>query len=61
MTILGLFLFGLACVGFASEALDAPEADRASESKAGGLEAILFLLCLASVVRSHKKTDDEEF
>lgn len=59
ITILGLFLLALAAIGFASDALSD---DRASESKPDGLSALLFALCLASVLahRPKAKADDED-
>lgn len=57
MTLLGLMLFGLALVGFASSALQ-DDGDRAPQSDSGTLDALLFLLCLVGVLHASAKRRD---
>lgn len=63
ITVLGLFFLALAAIGFASDALLGPQdPDRVPESKPDGLSALLFVLCLASVLSHRPKRtecDDE--
>lgn len=60
--MIGLALLALACFGFASEALDDAPRDVAPRGESHAADAILFALCLVSVIAAHKrKTEDEEF
>lgn len=62
MTIVGLFLLALACIGYASEALDDSPRTETPPGESRAADGLLFALCLASVLAAHKrKSQDEEF
>jgi MYXO-CTERM domain-containing protein len=57
VTLIGLALLALACIGFASAHLKDDSPDRASE---GTWDALLFLLVLVGVLHARRKRDSED-
>ena len=60
ITLVGIALLGLACVGFASHALDDSDPDRAAHDDSRALDALLFLLCLIGVLNAKRKRKRDE-
>ena len=60
ITIVGLFLLALACVGYASEALDDTPRENAPDDKLGGpLLALCFVAVLGAAAKQRKQRDDD--
>ncbi len=59
MTILGLLLLALAAIGIAADKLnDGP--DRAPQGESHAMDAVLFALCLLSVLGAHARKRDAD-
>ena len=56
MILVAIFLSGVALIGLAGRLLGEPE----THDDSSALDALLFLLCLISVVRRHKSDEEND-